>query len=63
MGNPQDKEETARRKVLKGLVDLWNIHKIASVVVRVTKSRTGFFGTILFHATYANPFWVGIFKT
>ena len=58
MGNPQDKEETARRKVLKGLVDLRNIHKIASVVVWVTKSGTGFFGTDLFNATYASLFWV-----
>lgn len=47
MGNPRDKEETARRKVLKGLVDLRNIHKIASVVIWVTKSGTGFFGTDL----------------
>ena len=63
MGNPQDKEETTRRKVLKGLVVLRNIRKIASVVVWVKKSGTGFFGTDLFHATYASLFWVGKFKT
>ena len=63
MGNPQDKEETARRKVIQEVGDLRNILKIASVVVWVTKSGTRFFGTNLFHATYASLFWVDKFKT
>ena len=40
-----DKERTSRRKVLKGLVELRNDHKFASVLIWVTNHGTSFFGT------------------
>ena len=40
-----EKERTSRRKVLKGLVELRNDHKFASVLIWVTNLGTSFFGT------------------
>ena len=43
MGSETDREKTARRKVLRGLVDLRNKHKVVSLLVWVTSMRTSFF--------------------
>ena len=40
-----DREETARKKVLKGLVNLRNEHKVVSLLIWVTKLGKVFFGT------------------
>ena len=56
MGNSKDKEETARRKVLKGLVELRNIHKIAAIVIWTTKSGPVFFGTDILKAKAKTAF-------
>ena len=45
MTNKSEKEKTARRKVLKHLVDLRNDHKVASILVWITSWGTSFFGT------------------
>ena len=45
MTNKADKEKTARRKVLKNLVDLRNDHKVVSVLIWITSWGTSFFGT------------------
>ena len=44
MGSKTDREKTARRKVLRGLVDLRNQHKVVSLLVWVTSMGTSFFG-------------------
>ena len=44
MGSKTEREKTARRKVLKGLVDLRNQHKVVSLLVWVTSMGTSFFG-------------------
>ena len=40
-----EKEKTARRKVLKGIVELRNVYKIPSVIIWLTDSGPSFFGT------------------
>ena len=45
MGNKGEKEDTARRRVLKTLVELRNEHKIAAVLIWVTRFGTVSFGT------------------
>ena len=40
-----EKERTSRRKVLKGLVELRNDHKFASVLIWVNNLGTSLFGT------------------
>ena len=42
MTNKSEKEKTARRKVLKHLVDLRNDHKVASILVWITSWGTSF---------------------
>ena len=45
MGNKGDKANNARKKVMQGLIDLRNEHKIVSILVWVTKFGNVFFGT------------------
>ena len=45
MTNKSEKEKTARRKVLKNLVDLRNDHKVASILIWITSWGTSYFGT------------------
>ena len=44
MGNTE-KEKTARRKVLKGIVELRNTHKIPSLLIWLSDSGVSYFGT------------------